>query len=229
MLRLLLGAVVAANAIFFAWTQGWFAPAWPGPHAGEREPERLTAQVRPERVVLLPAPAASAAISAARAAAFACLEAGPLSEAEATAAEAALLAASVPAGSWQRAVQPPPPLWLVFAGRVKDAAALKARADELKQAKLAFEVLDAPPEYANTLVLSRHATRAEAEAALALVEAQSKAAAAPVRGLKVQALPPVPPAFTLRVAQADADQQDHLRALPPAGLAGGFKACPARP
>ena len=136
MLRLLLGAVVAANAIFFAWTQGWFAPAWPGPHAGEREPERLTAQVRPERVVLLPAPAASAAISAARAAAFACLEAGPLSEAEATAAEAALLAASVPAGSWQRAVQPPPPLWLVFAGRVKDAAALNARADEQKSAFL---------------------------------------------------------------------------------------------
>jgi hypothetical protein len=223
MLRVLLGLIVGANALFFGWTQGWFAPTWPGPHAGEREPERLAAQVRPERVLLLPAPAASAAISAARAAALACLEAGPLSDSEATAAEAALPAASMPAGSWQRVALPPPLRWLVTAGRAQDAAALQARTNELKQAQLAFELLDAPPELANTLVLSRHPTQAEAEAAL------DKLAAVPVRRLKVQALPTVPAQVALRVAQADADQQDRLRALPAAGLGGGFKPCTARP
>ena len=57
MLRVLLGLLLLANAPFFGWSQGWLAPAFPAPRTGEREPERLTAQVRPESVVILPAPA----------------------------------------------------------------------------------------------------------------------------------------------------------------------------
>ena len=66
MLRALLALLLLANLVFFGWAQGWFAPAWPAPRAGEHEPARLAAQVAPERVVVLAPAAASAALAAQR-------------------------------------------------------------------------------------------------------------------------------------------------------------------
>jgi hypothetical protein len=222
MLRALVAALLLANVLFFGWSRGWFAPALPPPHSSEREPERLAAQLNPERVVVLPATAASAAISAARAAAIACLEAGPLGEAVLAAAEAALAAVKLPEGSLLREAAPLPPLWWVYAARATDAAAMKARSDELTRLQIAFEAVEAPSELAGGLVLSRHATRAEAEAALAAV------AAKPPRFLRVVGLPTPPARLWLRVPKADAAQQDKLKALAPEPLAGGFKTCQPR-
>lgn len=61
MLRVLAFGLVLANALFFAWTEGWFAPGWPSPRQAAHEPARLKAQVRPEvvTVVTKPAPAAT--------------------------------------------------------------------------------------------------------------------------------------------------------------------------
>jgi hypothetical protein len=222
MLRAFVAALLLANLLFFGWAQGWFAPALPAPHSSEREPERLAAQLNPERVVVLPATAASAAISAARAAAIACLEAGPLGEADIAAAEAALAVARLPEGSVVRDAVPLPPLWWVYAARATDAAVMKTRAEELTRLQVAFEAVEAPLDLAGGLVLSRHATRAEAEAALAAV------AAKPPRYLRVVNLPTPPAQLWLRVVKADAAQQDKLKALPPEPLAGGFKACKPR-
>jgi hypothetical protein len=223
MLRLILALVVGANVACFAWMQGWLVPVFPPPHAGEREPERLAAQLRPESVVLLPGPAASAAIVAARAAALACLQAGPFSEAEAAAAEALLTAARLPPGSWQREALPAPPLWLLVASRPANPAAAQARIDELQRLQVEFEAAPDPAVAANLLVLSRHASREAAEAAL------TRATAVPLRGLKVVSLPPPAARYGLRVPAADPDQQDRIRALPAAPLAGGFKACAPSP
>ncbi len=222
MLRTLVAALLLANVLFFGWSRGWLAPALPPPHSGEREPERLAAQLNPERVLVLPAPAASAAISAARAAAIACLEAGPLGDADIAAAEAAVAAVKLPEGSVLRDAAPLPPLWWVYAARATDAAVMKARTEELTRLQIAFEAADQPADLAGGLVLSRHATRAEAEAALAAV------AAKPPRFLRVVNLPAPPAQLWLRVAKADAAQQDKLKALPPEPLAGGFKACTPR-
>jgi hypothetical protein len=219
MLRALVAALLLANLLFFGWARGIFAPALPGPHSGEREPERLAAQFNPERVLVLPAPAASAAISAARAAAFACLEAGPLGEADLVAAEAALAALKLPEGTVLRDAAPLPPLWWVYATRPPDAAAMKARREELARLQIAFEAVDAPADLAGGWLLSRHATRAEAEAALAAI------AAKPPRFLRVVGLPTPPAQLWLRVAKADTPLQDKLKALPAEPLAGGFKAC----
>jgi len=226
MLRVLLIVLVLANALFFVWSRGGLAPALPAPHSSEREPERLAAQLNPERITVLPASAASAAISAARAAALVCLEAGPLGDADIAAAEAAVAALRLPEGSWQRDAAPLPPLWLVYAGRGADAAVMRARTQELTRLQIAFERLEAPADLAGGVVLSRHATRAEADAALAAAAATASKA---LRFLRVVSLPAPPARLWLRVPKAYPEQQDKLMALPPELVAGGFKACAPRP
>jgi len=115
MLRALVVALVLANAAFFGWTRGWFAPTWPAPRQADSEPQRLGAQVRPELITVLPAASASAAIAAARAASqTGCLELGPVAETGLAAAEAALVAAAITPGSWTR-VAGNRAVWLRFA------------------------------------------------------------------------------------------------------------------
>ena len=95
MLRLLLAALVVANLLFFAFTRGSF-DGFLGLHAlGDREPERLTNQVRPESIRLLPMSAAASAPVDARA----CLETPPFGATDAPAVEA-ILASNLPAGAW---------------------------------------------------------------------------------------------------------------------------------
>jgi len=108
MLRAGVVLLLLANLLFFSWARGWLAPGWPPPRHGEREPERLAAQVRPELVAVLPPEAASAAVAAARMAAEVCLEAGPFDAAGMAAAEAALAGAGLPEGSWERQDTQPP-------------------------------------------------------------------------------------------------------------------------
>lgn len=219
MLRTLAAAVLLANVLFFGWVQGWFGPP---PRAAEREPARLAAQLRPETVTILPAKAAAAALRSAQVAATQCLEAGPFIESEIAAAEAALAAAPLAPGSWTRESVWPPAVWAVYTGKTADAASRRAREAELRKARLAFEILDSPPELAPGLVLSRHASQAQAEAALAAL------AGTPVKGLRVVSLP-ASPQLWLRAASADAPTQARLRALPAAALAGGFRPCATPP
>lgn len=225
MLRFLAAALVLANLLFFAWARGWFGPGWPPPHHGEREPERLVAQLNPETVMVLPPKAASAALSAARASASVCLQTGPLGAPELAAAEAALAPAELPEGALARVAVPPPPLWLVTLRAGADPVARRAREAELNKQSVAYEAPAANPELGNVFVLSRHGTQAEADAAVATL-----AAASPLlKGVRTAALQLPPPQVWLRVARADADLQGRLQALPPTPLAGGFKPCVDHP
>jgi hypothetical protein len=228
MLRALLVMVVVANLVFFGWVRGWYEPVWPAPNHGEREPERLAAQVRPESIVLLAPQAASAAVLAARSAAAVCLEAGPLNDTEIVAAESALQSLRLPEGGWRREAAPLPPPWLVYAGRVAESASRAAREADLRRRGLAFEVIEAPADLAPGLVLSRHATREEAEAASRMV-ASAQPASAPLKNLRVVSLPPVPAQHWLRVPRADPEQQARLQTLALMVPGGGFKPCAARP
>jgi hypothetical protein len=106
-LRVLVALLLLANLVFFGWSRSWFAPAWPPPRAGEHEPERLRAQIAPERITVLTAQAASAAVASALRPP-ACLEAGPMAEAEVGPAEAALTQAGLAAESWTREAHAPP-------------------------------------------------------------------------------------------------------------------------
>ena len=65
MLRWLVGLLLLANLGFWAWSGGAL-DGWVGARAqGEREPERLAQQVRPESIRLVPTEAAAAATTAA--------------------------------------------------------------------------------------------------------------------------------------------------------------------
>ena len=218
MLRLLLALLLTANVLFLGWALGWLEPLLPPPGAGDREPGRSASQVRPEAVVVLEPAAAAAATVAARRAGRQCLEAGPFGEAEVAAAEAALVAAGLAAGSWQREQVERGPSWVLFAGRPADATARRAREAELRRAGLSYQVVQAPPEIAGGLVVSRPACASAAAAALAAL------ADRPLRRLSIVALPAPPPQLWLRVPAADAALQARLR-----DADRGFRPCPARP
>jgi len=93
-LRAALGLLVAANLLFLAFTQGWLDGVSGLKAIGDREPERLGKQVRPEAVTLWPAGPASDVAAAAT-----CHEAGPFNAADAFNVEATLRA-QLPPGSW---------------------------------------------------------------------------------------------------------------------------------
>ena len=123
--------------------------------SGDREPERLTRQVKPDLIRVLPPQAASAAASAV--AGTACLEAGPFAVEQIGGADAALQAA-LPAN--QRAsvttvkIDRPGP-WLVYMGKYPNREALTKKIDELKRRNVAYEEVANPPALAGGLSLGR--------------------------------------------------------------------------
>ena len=215
MLRALVVAMLAANLLFFAWARGWLSPALPLPHQGEREPERLAAQVHPELIRIVPPQAASAAVTAAS---TQCLEAGPFADGDIGVAEAAVLAAGVPNAAFERRDLQPPPQWLVYMGRFDDAGALRTKQAELRRLKLSFDELRQPAELAPGLVLSRHDSRAAADGALAQLVQRG------VRTAKVVALPE-PAQHWLRLQRAGTDLQARLAPLKPPVITAPFVRC----
>lgn len=94
-MKWVLALVLAANAAFYAWTQGWLSPLLPlPPSLAGREPERLQRQVRPESITVL-SPRASASAASEPGAETAPAEgAAPAAAAASAAASAAAPAAS---------------------------------------------------------------------------------------------------------------------------------------
>jgi hypothetical protein len=219
MLRAAVVLILAANLLFFAWARGWLTPVVEPPHHGEREPERLALQVRPETIRLLPPLPAAAGSGAAR---VVCLEAGPFSDADVGIAEAALLGAGVPAAAWQREQSAQTEAWLVYMGPFADSAALRAKDEEVRRLKLVPEELRTPAELAPGLVLSRHGSKEAAESALAQLTQRG------VRTARVLALPPPPLQHWLRVARADARLQERLLDLQPPAFSAPFAPCGPR-
>jgi len=213
MLRATVALLVVANLLFFAWTRGWIGTP---PSHGEREPERLQQQVRPELVKLYAGPKAS---SAAAANALVCLEAGPFSEADAGVAEAALLAAGVPANAYARRQVEQPPVFLVYMGRFADAPAQRAKEDELRRLKLAFDEVRTPPELAPGLALSRHDSRESADTALIALAQRG------VRSARVVALPAAPAQHWLRAERVDNTLRARIVALRQPVIAASFGPC----
>jgi hypothetical protein len=220
-LRALVLALALANVVFWAWTQGWLDPFTSIPAHGDREPERLARQVRPEAIVILP-PGGSA--SAPVAVAPVCLEAGPFDAAGRAAAEAALAAAQppFPAGTWSDVTTTTAGSWLVYMGRFANREALDRKLEELKRYRtLDFQEVSQPPELAPGLSLGQYGEREAADAALERLVARG------IRTARVVESEPPVTSHRLRVEAAGAELAARLTGLRADALGAGFGPCGA--
>jgi hypothetical protein len=228
MLRNFALLMLAANLAFFAWTQGWLDNLVGIRAAGDREPERIQKQVRPESVSILepgaltsanpPSPSGRTAPGPSAEATGGCLEAGPFAASEVAAAtEAALTVVAADRITEQRTERPG--RWIVYLGQYLNRESLVKKQDELKKLNVEFVEVRGMPELEPGIQLGYYSERANAERAL---EQFSKAG---VRGARI--VQTVTPAVstTLRIERPPASLVTPLLALKDAALHGGFRPC----
>jgi len=234
MLRALAALLIVANLAFWAWSAGALEGIGLAP-ARERDPARLSQQVRPDAVRALPPAAAQAALGAASAASapadaaratLLCLEAGPFAPAALEAAERALAAAALPDGTWVRTTHEVAAQYAVVLGPYGNREVLQRKREELGRLHLAFEALDLPGDGVNAtpqagIALGRYDNRGAAEAALASLGERG------VRTARVTLLKPASSESRLRVESAPPALAEQLRGLSSAALGAGFRPCAA--
>jgi hypothetical protein len=145
-----------------------------------------------------------------------CLEAGPFTPNQLTAANSALTRLGLDVATFTD-VPLPAPAWMVFAGRFADAAARRTRLQAWqRQGVPTPDLLDAPRELAPGLVFSQHASRADAEAALSALAgryppvanvARVVPAPAPAARLSHLRVAAASPALALRLREPAVAQQ----------------------
>jgi hypothetical protein len=209
MLRLLVLALLLANAGYFAWTHGLLADYGFAP-AAQAEPQRLAQQIRPEAMRLLTTadarqlenatPTPSAAQPAAE-----CLQAGLFTPEQSTALRTGL-ESSLPIGSWTLESSVEPGRWIVYMGKYNSEDALAKKRVELRGLGVSFEAL-VNPALGPGLSLGHYSSQAEAERELA------KAATRGVRTAKVVQERPEARGLLLRLPAADASLKAKLEAL----------------
>lgn len=213
-MRVVVLALLAINALFFVWSRGWLDAVTGVPAQSGREPQRVAAQQHPERIQPL---AASAVAALSR---RACLELGPLEgDAALAAAQVALRSAGVTAAATQVRSVEQPGVWVVATIKLADPAFRARKEATYKQLRLAYEPLEGLPAEQPAFVLSRHASQAEATAASAALDRRG------LKGLRVLALQPPQARHTVVVPQADGLLVSRLKASRDPALAAGFKPC----
>jgi len=227
MLRALVAVLVLANLVFWAWSTGALESLGLVP-ASERDPARMSQQIRPDAVrVLAPAAAASALRPAsapliATAPVSACLEAGPFALSEIEAAEQALAAAALAEARWVRVGIDLPAQFAVLLGPFDSRNALQKKRDEIARLKLPIEELEVPGAVPQPgLALGRYDSRIAADAALASF------GKAGVRSAKVVVLRPAGSESRIRVESASPVQAALLRAFSNPAFGAGFAPCAA--
>jgi hypothetical protein len=206
-MRFILLLLLLVNGVFFAWSQGYlkdygFAPAVVG------EPQRMGQQIRPEAIRLLRPDEVRRLDAAAASRPLECLQAGPLDEAQAQAARAALQT-TLPANAWELMMTEEPARWIVYMGKYANAQALVAKRAELAAKNLKYEPVG-NPALEPGLSLGGFASQQEADAALVAMSQRG------VRTAKVVQEKAETRAWLLRLAAVDESmkpQIDELRSL----------------
>jgi hypothetical protein len=244
MWRWIVVLLLAANALYFAFGRGWLAPLGLAPVV-QRDPARLTQQVRPQLLRVLPpsavgppvpaAPPASAAAPATSgngasdatpAVALACLETDPLSD-DALGAAESLLATALPTRGWVRVAQESPPQYAVVIGPLAGRDALQKKVDELARLRVAAEPIKLAVDGANSnhVALGRYEQDSAAQAALQSVALRG------VRTARVALLRAAQPGARLRLDNLAPDPAQALRGLvsPSLGASQRLRPCAALP
>jgi len=218
MLRALVALLLLANLVFLAWSQGALDGVLGVRAIGDREPERLAQQVRPEIVRILSPQAVAAAASAAESR-LACLEAGPFDGNTVVAAESAL-AATLPSGTWARVTTERPNTWVVYLGRYPNREAMQRKEQELGRLRVDYDELRNAPDLEPGLALGRYSQRTDAEVALGDFARRG------VQSARVVELSRGGTLHMLRVERADAELTTKITGLRLDALGKGFVPCP---
>ena len=240
MLRLLVLLLALANAVFLAWSLGLLDDVTGLRARGDREPERLARQVRPELILILPpaavqapapgtvpnpaspAPPAAAgaplAVSAEAAPLPACLEAGPFSAAQIGPA-LALLQSKLPRGSWTQVKTERSAQWMVYMGKFDDIRNMAERQVELRRLKVEYDELRAPNELAPGLSLGWSEVRGNANNLLDQLVKRG------VRNARVVESTPASSGQVLRIDKPSARVMAQLAVLPSDAFGKGFLPC----
>ena len=230
MLKAVVVALLLINAAFFAWTQGALDGLVGVRSIGDREPERLARQVRPESIRIAAPQAASAAAvgpgaaASAPVAALLCLEAGPFAAAAINAAENALRAVMPEAGSasWSSIKTEVSGTWIIYMGRYLNPELLARKQDELVRRKVAFEPVSGAAALEPGLSLGRFEARSAAAQAL------EQFALLGIHTAKVVELAAPTSTHRLRIERADAALAERLAAIQAGALIGKpFAPCAA--
>jgi hypothetical protein len=248
MLRAMVVILMLANLAFYGWTQGWLTDVLGLSPDGDREPQRVRAQVDANalRVVpprsmaasvaasavpapppapeaseppAVPASAASDMAAAAPVPPPVCLEAGPFTPGEWRTAERALRT-TLGEGPWQLATREKPGSWIVYVGPYKSRAVMDKRAEQLRKMEVAFEeARDLPDEYLPGFLFGRYGVEADARAL------QTRLTGQKVKYVRV--VPIVKPTVlhTVRIQKADADIRERIAALKPRLSGHLFETC----
>ena len=136
MLRSFVLALILANGLYLAWSQGWlraqgFAPAQ------QSEPQRMAQQIRPEAIRIL-TPAENQKVLAQVQADLEpkhCFTAGPFDATQVGALDRTLSSA-LPPGGWQFESVTVPAHWIIYMGKFANAEALEKKRAELAVFKL---------------------------------------------------------------------------------------------
>lgn len=220
MLRLLVLALLLANAGYWAWTQGLLA-AYGWAPATLSEPQRLAQQIRPEAMRLLDSSDAGLA-EAPRSAAPAptateCLQAGLFTDSQADALRPRLQS-SLPAGSWALESSQAPERWIVYMGKYSSEESLAKKRSELRQLGLSVGPL-INPALRPGLSLGHFSSRDDAESEL------TKVARRGVRTARVVLELPEVNGQMLRLPSVDAALKAQLEALKPQLADKTLQAC----
>jgi hypothetical protein len=160
MLRAVVLLLVLANGVYYAWTHGLLL-AWGWAPAQQEEPYRLTQQIRPEAVRVLPRDEGRQVDAAPKPPE--CVQAGPFDDKAAEPVRQAL--AGWPSGSWTLEPVTEQGRWIVYMGKYTDADHVARKKGELRQIGVAFEPLS-NAQLEPGLSLGGFATQAEANAQL---------------------------------------------------------------
>jgi hypothetical protein len=213
MLRGLVAGLLVANAIFWAWTQGWLTGLTGIDPQGDREPQRLAQQQAPERIrVLAPGSLAKAAPPPV------CLEAGPFTPGELARIESAARA-SLPDGAWLLIRREKPGSWMTYMGRYNNKALMQKRTEELKRLNVAFEEVDFNPDLEPGFTFGRYGRYDDAIAALRHLQVQK------VKQARIVQLAAPSVSYTVRVPKADAGVQASAANLREAFNGKSFGGC----
>jgi hypothetical protein len=138
MLRLIVLLLLLANGGYFAWSQDLLLPWGFGP-AQESEPQRLTQQIRPEAVHVLPAAQLQQAEAVAAQAPRApeCLATEALDESQLAAVRNVLQ--SWPGAAWTLETVAEPARWIIYMGHYADVEQVARKRAELRQLGISFE------------------------------------------------------------------------------------------